>query len=214
MHRYGDKSTLWNVAIKVSPLLSHIFICTCSFCFAVTWCPSETSICLYVSYKKPGIKTETSGIIWHFYPESKIQLVNWKLSPKCLLGNLSLSDIHAIYAYIFWSLLFCQFSGYFSDAWSPLSLKCTCFRRFSFYLGGFIHFAIRWSSDPNLKHLGGVHSIRLFSESPASQDFSLSFLIFWIFFCIMVGTSTKSALFLDKICSLTIFTATLDSVKT
>ena len=55
-HRSGDKSTLCNVAIKVSPLLSHIFIRTCTFCFTVTWCPSATSICLFLSSNEPVIK--------------------------------------------------------------------------------------------------------------------------------------------------------------
>ena len=57
LHRSGDKITLWNVTIKVSPLLSHIFIHTCTFCFAMTWCTSATSICLFVSSNKPGIKS-------------------------------------------------------------------------------------------------------------------------------------------------------------
>ena len=34
-HKSGAKSTLYDVAMKVFPLSSHIFICTCSFFFAV-----------------------------------------------------------------------------------------------------------------------------------------------------------------------------------
>ena len=44
LHRSGDKSTLYNFAIKVSPLSLHIFIQTRPFWFAVTWCPLTTSI--------------------------------------------------------------------------------------------------------------------------------------------------------------------------
>ena len=102
-HRYGVKSTLCYVAIKVYPLSSHIFIWTCHFCFAVTWCTSAASIYLSMSYNDPGIKSETYGVILHIYLWSKIQLVNLELSPKYLLGLLSLLDIHAIDAYIFWS---------------------------------------------------------------------------------------------------------------
>ena len=36
LHRSGAKSTLCNVATKGSPSLSHIFIHTCPYCFAVT----------------------------------------------------------------------------------------------------------------------------------------------------------------------------------
>ena len=43
-HKYGAKSTLCNVVIKGSPLLSHILIRTCTFCFAVIWCPYATSM--------------------------------------------------------------------------------------------------------------------------------------------------------------------------
>ena len=35
-HKSGAGITLCNVAIKGSPLLSHIFIHTCTFCFSVT----------------------------------------------------------------------------------------------------------------------------------------------------------------------------------
>ena len=52
------------------------------------------------------MKSETYGVLWHVDPESKTQLVNCELSPKFPLGHSSLPDIRAIYAYIFWSLLF------------------------------------------------------------------------------------------------------------
>ena len=59
----GTKSMLCNVTIKGSPLLVHIFIWTCPFCFAVTFCPSATSIYSSVSSNKLGIKSETCGVI-------------------------------------------------------------------------------------------------------------------------------------------------------
>ena len=108
-HKSGDKSTLYNVVMNVFPLLSHIFIRTWSFCFAVTWCPSETS-----------------GFMWHIAPKSKIQLVNFELSPYFTLLSLSSLDIRAMDAYILWSSLFFPLS----HAQLPFSLKRTCFRRF------------------------------------------------------------------------------------
>ena len=69
-HNSGAKSTLYNVAIKVFPLLSHICIRTEPFCFSLTWCPSATSIYLSVSSNDPGMKSETSGFMWHVSPDS------------------------------------------------------------------------------------------------------------------------------------------------
>ena len=152
LHRSGAKSTLLNVTINGFSLLSHIFIWAFHFCFAVTWCPSVTSICLSISSNKHGIKPETCGTIWHVDTESKIQSVNYKLSPKYLLGIFSLPDIRAIDAYIFWSLLFLPFSNYFCDARLPLSLKRTGFCHFSLYLGGFGHLTIRRYLDLHLKN--------------------------------------------------------------
>ena len=141
-HTSGAKSMLCNVMVKGYLLSSHSFICACLFCFAVTWCTLATSMCSSVSYNKPGIKPETYDVMWHVYPESKIQLVNCEMSPKCLLGHLSLSDIHATDLYIFWSLIFLLLSH------APLtfSLKRTWFSCFYFYFGWFGHFGIWWSS--------------------------------------------------------------------
>ena len=164
LHISGAKSPLYNVSIKVSPLSLHIFICTCPFYFAMTWCPSVTSICLSVSSNKHGIKPETCGTIWHVDTESKIQSVNYKLSPKYLLGIFSLPDIRAIYAYIFWSFLLSHLSKYFWDAQLPLLLKRTYFCSFSFYLCDFWNFTIRWCSNPHLKYLQRMHSVRLWSK--------------------------------------------------
>ena len=93
---------------------------------------------LSVSSNYSGMKSETSGVMWHVASESKIQLVNCELSPKFPLEYLSLLDIHAIDAYFLWSLLFSPF------LYAPLtfSLKRTCFRHFSFSFGGLGHFAI------------------------------------------------------------------------
>ena len=77
---------------------------------------------------EPGIKSETSGVMWHVAPESKIQLINCELSAKFPLGNLSLSDIRAIDAYIFWSVLFLALLY----ARLHFSFKRTCFRHFHY----------------------------------------------------------------------------------
>ena len=49
------------------------------------------------------MKSETSGVIWHVAPESKIQLVHCELSAYFSLERLLLLDIRAIDAYILWS---------------------------------------------------------------------------------------------------------------
>ena len=67
-------------------------------------------MCLSVSSNEPGMKYETYGVMWHVATESKIQLVNYELSPKFPLGHLSLPDIRAIDAYIFWYMLFLPLS--------------------------------------------------------------------------------------------------------
>ena len=61
---------------------------------------------LSVSYNDPGMKSETSGVMWHVAPESKIRLVNFELSPYFSRERSSLLDICAIDAYILWSSLF------------------------------------------------------------------------------------------------------------
>ena len=106
-------------------------------------------------------------------PEYKIQLVNCKLSRKYLLGFLSLPDIRAIDVYILWSSLFSPLSR----ERLTFSLKRTCFCCFSLSFGGFGHFAIRWSSDPYLKHFRDVRSVCLLSEAPTTRSFSFYFLI-------------------------------------
>ena len=85
---------------------------------------------LSVSYNYPRMKSETSGIMSHVDPESKIQLVNCELSPYFSLERLSLPDIRAIDAYILWSSLFLPFS----HARLPFSLKRNFFRRFHYLL--------------------------------------------------------------------------------
>ena len=52
----GSKSTLCNVAMNFFPLSSHIYIRTWPFCFAVTWCPSKTSMYLSISSNDPRMK--------------------------------------------------------------------------------------------------------------------------------------------------------------
>ena len=104
-HKSGARSTLYKVAMNFSPLLLHVCIRTWPFCFAVTWCPSATSMYLSAYSNDHGMKSETSGVIWHVAPKYKIQLVNWKLSPYFTLLCSSSLDIRAIDAYILWSSL-------------------------------------------------------------------------------------------------------------
>ena len=80
-HKSGASKKLYKVAIKVSLLSSNICMRTDPFCFAVTWCPSATSMNLSVSSNYPGMKSVTSGVILQVAPESKIQLFNCELSP-------------------------------------------------------------------------------------------------------------------------------------
>ena len=116
--------------------------------------------------------------MWHVSPESKIQLVNCELSPKFPLGHSSLLYMRAIYAYIFWSLLFLLLL----HARLPLSFKRTCLFRFSLSFGGFVNFEIRLSSDPHQKHFLDVRSVHLFPEAPSAQTFSFSCLILLKYF--------------------------------
>ena len=127
LHKSGAKIMLYNVAIKVSLLSSHLLISTCPFCFSVTWCTSATSICLSVFYNKPGIKSEICGVIWHVAPESTIQLVT-KIPTRTLI--IIRHTCH-ICIYILVIIIFLLLH-YFCDARLPLSLKYTCFCRFSF----------------------------------------------------------------------------------
>ena len=87
--------------MKGFPLSSRIFIWTSPVYFAVTKCPSETSIYLSVFTSKPGTKYEISGVTLQVAPESKIQLVSFKLSKTYLLVISTLEDIRAKEAYIF-----------------------------------------------------------------------------------------------------------------
>ena len=173
LHKSGAKSMLCNVAMKVFPLLSHIFIRTCHFCFSVTWCPSATSMYLSVYFNDTGMKYKTSGVMWHNAPKYKIQLVNYELSPYFPLLRSSLLVIRAIDAYILWSSLFVPFS----HARLTFLLKYTCLRRLLLSFSGLGHFAIMWSSYPHLKHFRGGSSVFLFDETSTARAFSFSFLI-------------------------------------
>ena len=77
---------------------------------------------LSVSYNVPGTKSVTSGVVWHVAPESKIQLVNFKLSPYFTLLRLSSLYMRAIDAYILWSSL----SLPLSHARLPFNEKGNC----------------------------------------------------------------------------------------
>ena len=127
----GAKTTLYNVVMKGFPLPLHIFICTWPFCFAVTWCLSATSMYLSVSSNDPRMKSESYGVMWHVAPKSKIKLVNCELSPYFSLEHSSLLDIRAIYAYIFWSLLF-----YTSSYEDIIFLILGMYTRYPFWCSG------------------------------------------------------------------------------
>ena len=188
--------------MKGSPLLMHIFIRTCPFCFAVTWCPSADSICLSISSNDPGIKSETYGVTWHVALESKIQLVNCELSQKFLLGHLSLPYIRAIDTYIFCSLLFFPLS----HAKWPFSFKLICFRRFLFSFGGF--FEILQLGDLEihiLKHFWCIRSVCLFLEWPAARAFSFSCLVLLKHFSAEWLTPPQKVHFVWTSCALSLF---------
>ena len=133
-----------------------MFIWTFPFWFAMTWCPSATSIYLSVSSNVTKIKYETCSIILHVATSSKIQLVYWKISPNSLSERLSLTYIRAIDAYVFWSLSLSPFSDSFCNARLPRLSKQTCFFCFYISLGGFGSLSIRWCTYLHLKHLRGV----------------------------------------------------------
>ena len=147
--------------------------------------------------------------MWHVAQESKIQLLNYKMSSKFPLEHFSLSDIHAIDAYIFWSLLFLPL---FQEKLT-FSLKRTWFRHFSlsfWWLWTFCNNVIfRSASKTFARRMFHLSVVRITSR----MRFYFSFWFFWIFLCRVISTSTKSALCLDKICSLTIYTTTWASIK-
>ena len=80
-HKSGTNITLYNVAMKDFPFPSCISIWTCTFFFDVMKCTPTTSIYLSVYTNEPVIKYEIYGVMWQVSPESKIQLVGYKLSP-------------------------------------------------------------------------------------------------------------------------------------
>ena len=86
-------------------IVTHFYsYLTLLFCYEVI--SVRNFIFLSVSSNENGIKSETSGIMWKVAPESRIQLVNCELSAKFPLVHLSLPDMRAIDAYIFWSLIY------------------------------------------------------------------------------------------------------------
>ena len=129
--------------------------------------------------------------MWHVAPESKIQLVNFELSPKFPLGHSSLLDMRDIYAYIFWSPIF----SLLSRARLKFPLKRTCFPRFSLSFGGCGYFSIRLSSDLHINYFPYVCSVRLLSKAPAARAFSFSCLI-------LLKLFLQSDYYLHKRCTL------------
>ena len=122
LHESGANSTLYNVSMKDFPLSFRIFIWASPVYFAVTKFSSATSIYLSVFLNEPGIKSKISGVMWQVAPESKIQLVSCKLSPKFLLGLYELEYIYAIDTYIvcysLWYVLFSDVLYIFVDLYA------------------------------------------------------------------------------------------------
>ena len=159
------------------------------------------NIFLSVSFNVPGMKYETSGVIWHVAPESKIQLVNCKLSPYFSLLRSSLLYIRAIDMYILWSSLILPLL----HAGLTFSLKSTCFHCFSFYFSGLGNFAIIWSSDPHLKHFRGGRSVFLLDETSTAWALSFSFLILLKHFTTEWLLTPQNVHFVWTECSLSLF---------
>ena len=156
---------------------------------------------LSVSSNAPGMKSETSRVRWPIVPESRIQLVNCKLSPYFSLESSSLLDLLSIDAYIFWSSLLLLLS----HAWLPFSLKRTYFRHFSLSFGGLGHFTIMWSSDPHLKHFRGVRSICLLDVTSAARAFPYFFLILLKHFSAEWLLPQQNVHFVWTACALSLF---------
>ena len=156
---------------------------------------------LSVSSNEPIMKSESSGVVCHVAPEPKIQLVNCKLSQKISLLHSSLTYIRSINAYIFWSLRFLPLLL----ARLPFSLKSTCFCCFLLSLGGFGHFAIRWSSYPYLKHFWGVSYVCLLSAASTAWAFSFSFPILLKYFSAEWFLPPRNVHFVWKACALSLF---------
>ena len=137
-------------------------------------------------------------------------MVNCKISPKFSLVHLSLPDIHAIDAYIFWSLLFSPLS----HARLPFLLQRTCLRRF---------FVIFWWLGTFCDNVIFRYTSKAFPRSTFHMSIGwninrASFLLFLsypfeAFFHSMIVTSTKCALFLNSMSSFTITTWTWAAVK-
>ena len=152
--------------------MSHIFICTRPFCFAVTWCLSETSICLSVS----SDDSEKNRNIWrHVTLCSRIQNPIGQLQTVTKISTSTFVIIRHMFHRCIYLLVTVIFSVFACTI--KFSLKHTWFFFFSFSFGGFGNFAIRWYSDPHLKHFRGVRSVCLLSKSPAARAFSFYGLI-------------------------------------
>ena len=104
------------------------------------------------------------GVMWQVTAVSKIKLVSFKMSPKSLLGVSELEYIRAIDAYIFcdslWSVLFYDVLSIFINLYGQV----LCFYTFQWNLlsevSGFGKCAMKWSSNPHLKHIFGLRPLR------------------------------------------------------
>ena len=130
--------------------------------FYCLFCYDEMPICkLYSSISTNDliIKSDISGVIWQVAPESKIQLVSCDMSPHYILGISALKDIRAIDAYIFidwlWSVLFFEVLSIFVNMYAQVLGFYLFHWNLLFEMSCFEQLAIKWSSDPHLKHILG-----------------------------------------------------------
>ena len=153
-------------------IVAHI-IRTWTFCFAVTCCPSATSMCLSVSSNETGIKYEIYGIMSHVFsriqnPIDQLWTVT-KISTRIFVITIHAWHIciYLLVAFIF-AVVACTIA---------FSIKTYLFSPFLVIFWWLWTFAIRWSSDPHLKHFRDFRSVRMLSEAPSARAFSFSCLI-------------------------------------
>ena len=153
--------------------------------------------------------------MWQIPPESKAQLVSWKLPSKSFLGISMLEEMHNTDVYIFWDSfhsvllsdslyilfdIYAQVLDFYAFQWTLFS-DCS----------GFGKYAIQKSYDPHMKHIYGfwlLSPVRLFLGFLELKD-ELNFLSPFPFLCSFnlfswVWSSTMIAPWARKVCSFSI----------
>ena len=122
LHKSVANSTLYNVAMKDLPLLSHIFIWTfyCLFlCDKILICNFNIFICFHqwAWYKIRNIWCHVTSRTWVYNP-----IFSCDLSSKYLLALYMLAYINSIDTYIFcdlfWYVLFSEILHIFIDLYA------------------------------------------------------------------------------------------------